>query len=105
MIKDSVVGDMADKATNMVSGLINFDDINVEKFMGYVNQFGLMGKIKEISPAIAAKLEDGTISDEDVKSFIPEIKDIIMSKLGMGTSEDAAKAGCTNCVDGVCTCA
>jgi hypothetical protein len=113
----SKVNDMVNSATSQVtsavssaaSNLVNFDDINVEKFMGYVNKFGLMGKIKEMSPSIAAKLEDGTISDEDVKSFIPEIKGLIMSKLGMGgaesaVSEDTVKADCVNCEGGVCKC-
>jgi hypothetical protein len=111
----SKVNDMVNSATSQVtsavssaaSNLVNFDDINVEKFMGYVNQFGLMDKIKEMSPSIAAKLEDGTISDEDVKSFIPEIKGLIMSKSGMGSSDAKSdvKENCTDCVDGVCKCA
>jgi hypothetical protein len=81
-----VAGDMtakvSDMATDAAANLINFDDINVEKFIGYANQFGIMDKIKEMSPEIAAKLGDGTLSDEDVKSFIPQIKELIMSKMG-----------------------
>ncbi len=106
---NDMISSATSQVTNAVSGaaanLVNFDDINVEKFTGYVNKFGLMDKIKEMSPAIAAKLEDGTISDEDVKSFIPEIKSVIMAKLGMGSDADTtAKAECTDCTDGVCKC-
>lgn len=76
-------GNMTSKVTDMVtdaaSNLINFDDINVSKFTDMINKFGLTDKLPE---AIKSKLADGTLSDEDVKSFIPEIKEMIMSKMG-----------------------
>lgn len=85
----SVAGDMTSKVTNMVtdaaSNLINFNDIDVSKFTDMINKFGLTDKLPE---AIKSKLADGTLSDEDVKSFIPEIKDMIMSK--MGNKDEAA---------------
>lgn len=79
----SATSNMTEKVTNMAAdaaeNLINFDDINLSKFTDMINKFGLMDKLPE---SIKAKLTDGTLSDEDVKSFIPEIKDMIMSKIG-----------------------
>ncbi len=75
-------GDMTSKVTDMVtdaaSKLINFDDINVSKFTDMINKFGMMDKLPE---GIKSKLADGTLSDEDLKAFIPQIKDMLMSKM------------------------
>jgi hypothetical protein len=76
---NSATSQVTDAVTNAAANLINFDDINVEKFKGQAQQFGLMDKLPE---SIKSKLEDGTLSDEDLKSFIPEIKEMIMSKMG-----------------------
>ena len=69
------VSDMAEKA---VENVINFDDINVSTIMSVAEKFGIMDKLPE---AVKSKLSDGTLSDEDLKSFIPEIKGMIMSKM------------------------
>lgn len=76
-------GDMTSKVADMVtdaaSNLMNFDDINVSTLKGYAEKFGIMDMLPA---AVKSKLADGTLSDEDLKSFIPEIKDMIMSKMG-----------------------
>ena len=69
------VSDIAEKAVEKV---VNFEDINVTNITSMAEKFGVMNMLPE---AIKSKLVDGTLSDEDLKSFMPEIKDMIMSKI------------------------
>lgn len=68
---DMVTSTVSEAASN----LINFDDIDVSKFTAIANQLGLMDKLPE---ALKSKLSDGSISDEDVKSYIADHKQDIM---------------------------
>ena len=80
----SMTAKVTNMATDAAANLINFDDINVSKFTDMVSKFGLMDKLPE---SIKLKLADGTLSDEDVKSFLPEVKEMIMSKLNNKNNE------------------
>jgi hypothetical protein len=75
----SMTAKVTDMVTDATSNFMNFDDINVSTLKGYAEKFGIMDMLPA---AIKSKLADGTLSDEDLKSFIPEIKDMIMSKMG-----------------------
>lgn len=67
---------VADKVTDAVSGFVNFDDINVSAFRDMAEKFGLMDNLPE---DIKSKLTDGTLSDDDVKAWISEHKDVVSS--------------------------
>lgn len=62
-------GMLKDKITDSVAGMIDFNDIDVSKFTKIADKFGLMDKLPE---DIKTKLDDGTLSDEDLKTYLKD---------------------------------
>lgn len=92
-VTSTVTAQVSDMAAKAVESVINFDDINVSTITTVAEKFGIMDKLPE---AVKAKLADGTLSDEDLKSFIPEIKDMIMAKSGLVSDAHVCVENCNH---------
>ena len=85
----SMMNDLIGKVTSAASSLINFDNMDISAIKGYAEKFGLWDNIVAMMPAeMAAKLEDGSLTKEEMLSIVPDLKDMIMSKIS-GSSEVA----------------
>lgn len=83
------MNDLIGKVTSAASSLINFDNMDISAIKGYAEKFGLWDNIVAMMPAeMAAKLEDGSLTKEEMLSIVPDLKDMIMSKIS-GSSEVA----------------
>ena len=81
----SRIDDMITKVTDAASDLINFDDMDISTIKSYAEKFGVWDNITGMLPAeMSAKLADGTLTKEELMSVIPDLKDMIMSKIGGG---------------------
>ncbi len=92
-VTNAVTVKVSDMASKAVESVINFDDINVSTITSVAEKFGIMDKLPE---AVKAKLADGTLSNEDLKSFIPEIKELLMAKAGSAPEAHVCEENCAH---------
>ena len=97
----SIVDAIIAKATDAATDLINFDDINIITLKATAEKFEVWDDILNLMPTeIRNKIEDGTISNEELKSLISVTRDIIMKKVaGSADTLDATTEAAADVVE------